>query len=817
MKLQEAHRTATAIFKKRGWKVFKFQRDTWNAYALGESGLVHAPTGTGKTYAVWIPPLVEWMTESSKAGQAKRAPGLRVLWVTPLRALVEDTKLSLLEFCEEMNLPWTVEARTGDTSGTNKARQRKRLPSCLVTTPESLSVLLSYPDFKDSASELKAVIVDEWHELLSTKRGIQTELCLARLRKWNPRMRTWGLSATLGNLDVARSALLGTSAEGKLINGGLKKKFQVEAIVPRDMERFPWAGHLGGKLVQQVAERIEKASTTLVFTNVRSQTEYWFNALLMIKPKWEGKIGIHHGSINRKTRQEIEDRLRLGTIKAVVCTSSLDLGVDFSPVDQVIQIGGPKGVARLLQRAGRCGHQPGVASKVICVPTQAMELVEFAAARDAIEQMKIENRVPLRAPLDLLAQHLVTLALGEGFSHKAGLEEIRTAWSYRDLTKEEWGWTLDFIIKGGKSLSAYDQFKRVTRKRGVFSVESRKVERFHRMSIGTITSDPAILVKMRSGKALGSVEESFISRIEPGKNFFFGGKLLVLERVRDLTAYVRLAKSKKGTIPVWGGGKSPVSSELAQSVREKLRDAAEGIFEGREMKAMKETLALQANWSSLPGTNQFLIEKTKTRQGTSWFLFPFAGRLAHEGMAALVGYRMSKMEPMTLSVSFNDYGFHLCSNSVREIGNEEWKTLLSPVDLLNELVECMNLSEMAKRQFREIARVAGLVFQGYPGAPKSGRQLQASGGLFFDVFSKYEPNNLLLVQSQREVLERQLEVERIKEAFTRIQEQSLILNHPDKLTPFSFPLWAESVRAQLSTESWGDRVRKMAVTLEDSA
>ena len=816
MQLQDAHRTATAIFKKKGWKVFKFQRDTWKAYASGQSGLVHAPTGTGKTYAVWIPPLVEWMTEQKKPGQNKRAPGLRVLWITPLRALVEDTRLSLLELSENMDLPWTVEARSGDTSGTQKARQRKRLPSCLVTTPESLSLLLSYPDFKDSASDLKAVIVDEWHELLSTKRGIQTELCLARLRKWNPQMRTWGLSATLGNLDVAMSALLGTSTDGKLINGGLQKKFHIEAIIPRDMERFPWAGHLGGKLVEQVAKQIEKAETSLVFTNVRSQTEYWFNALLMIRPEWEGEIGIHHGSIDRKTRQEIEDRLRLGTIKAVVCTSSLDLGVDFSPVDQVIQIGGPKGVARLLQRAGRCGHQPGVASKVICVPTQAMELVEFAAARDAMELMKIENREPLRAPLDLLAQHLVTLALGEGFSHKAGLEEIRTAWSYRDLTKEEWGWTLDFIIKGGKSLGAYDQFKRVTRKRGVFSVESRKVERFHRMSIGTITSDPAILVKMRAGKALGTVEESFISRIEPGQNFFFGGKLLVLERVRDLTAYVRRAKSKKGTIPVWGGGKSPVSSELAQSVREKLRDASEGVFEGREMKAMKEILALQTKWSSLPGTDQFLIEKTKTRQGTSWFLFPFAGRLAHEGMAALVGYRMSKIEPMTLSVSFNDYGFHLCSNSDREIGNAEWKSLLTPVALLDELVECMNMSEMAKRQFREIARVAGLVFQGYPGSPKSGRQLQASGGLFFDVFSKYEPNNLLLVQSKREVLERQLEVERIKEAFTRIQDQTLILNQPDKLTPFAFPLWAESIRAQLSSESWGDRVRKMAVTLEKS-
>ena len=356
--------------------------------------MVHAPTGTGKTYAVWVPPLLEWMVENKQPKPPKRSPGLRVLWITPLRALVEDTRISLLELCEEMDLPWTVEARTGDTSGANKTRQRKRLPSCLVTTPESLSVLLSYPDFKQSASELKAVIVDEWHELLSTKRGIQTELCLARLRKWNPRMRTWGLSATLGNLEVAKSALLGSSSEGRLIDGGLQKKFSIESIIPSDMERFPWAGHLGGKLVEQVAERIEKAGTSLVFTNVRSQTEYWFNALLMVRPEWEGEIGIHHGSIDRKTRQQVEDRLRLGTIKAVVCTSSLDLGVDFSPVDQVIQIGGPKGIARLLQRAGRCGHQPGALSKVICVPTQAMELVEFAAARDAMKNMKIESRIP---------------------------------------------------------------------------------------------------------------------------------------------------------------------------------------------------------------------------------------------------------------------------------------------------------------------------------------------------------------------------------------------------------------------------------------
>lgn len=812
---REAEAKLLSLFSEWGWKAFKFQKDAWTAYQKGESGLVHAPTGTGKTYAVWAPPLLEWMAETAQQEKA-RTPGLRVLWITPLRALVEDTTLSLGKLCESLEIPWTIESRTGDTTGPIKARQRRKLPSCLVTTPESLSLLLSYPDLKSSLSGLHAVIVDEWHELLSTKRGTQTELCLARLRKWNPNLRTWGLSATLGNLEDAMSALTGDSSKGTLINGDLKKRFTLETVRPKNMEKFPWAGHLGGRLVGEVAKKIEKAQTTLVFTNVRSQTEYWFNALLSVRPEWEGQVGIHHGSIDRKVRREVENRLRQGTIKAVVCTSSLDLGVDFSPVEQVIQIGGPKGVARLLQRAGRCGHQPGAQSKVICVPTQAMELVEYAAARDALDARKIEERKPLRAPLDLLAQHLVTLALGDGFKEKEMLKEVRSAWSYRELTEEEWGWTLDFVIRGGETLRAYDQFKRVVEKQGVFSVESRVIERFHRMSIGTITSDPSILVKFKSGKTLGTIEESFISRLKPGATFFFAGKLLALDRVRDLTAYVRKAKSGKGIIPVWGGGKSPLSSELAQAVRSKLEQAGKGIFESREMKAMKDILGLQQKGSSIPGMGQFLVEKTVTKEGTSWFVFPFAGRLAHEGMAALVGYRMTKLEPMTLSVSFNDYGFHLCSNSANDLCKKQWKSLLSPERVVDELLDCMNLSEMAKRQFREVARVAGLIFQGYPGARKSSRQVQASGGLFFDVFSKYDPQNLLLTQSRREVLDQQLEVGRISNKLREIQSQELILNAPERLTPFAFPLWAESLRTQVSSESWGDRVRKMAEELEST-
>ena len=776
---------------------------------------MHAPTGTGKTYAVWAPPLLEWMAESKGKPASQRIPRLRVLWLTPLRALVEDTTRTLQELSEELGLPWRIESRTGDTSASLKAKQRKRFPSCLVTTPESLSLLLSYPDTKSAFSDLRAVIVDEWHELLATKRGTQTELCLARLRRWNPQLKTWGLSATLGNLQTALSTLTGSEGKGTLINGDLKKKFVVQTIIPKNMEKFPWAGHLGGRLVEQVARQIEKAGTTLVFTNVRSQTEYWYHALLSIRPQWEKDLGIHHGSLDRKDRTQVEECLRMGSIRAVVCTSSLDLGVDFSPVEQVIQIGGPKGVARLLQRAGRCGHQPGATSRVICVPTQAMELIEYAAAREAMEARKIEEREPLRAPLDLLAQHLVTLALAGGFEQKETLNEIRSAWSYRHITEKEWGWVLEFVMQGGKTLRAYDQFKRVVHKDGMYFVNSKVIGRFHRMSIGTITSDTAITVKFKTGKTLGTIEESFISRIQPKANFFFAGKLLRLERVRDLTAIVSKAKSGKGAIPVWGGGKSPLSSELALAVREKIRQASEGIFDRAEMKAISPTLALQEKFSILPKPSEFLIERTETKEGTNWFLFPFAGRLANEGLAALVSYRMSKITPMSLSVSFNDYGFHLCSNSDLTLDRKQWRELLSPEGLLDELLACMNLSEMAKRQFREVARVAGLIFQGYPGAQKSARQVQASGGLFFDVFAKYDPGNLLLEQARREVLERQLEVRRIEDKLLEIQKQEVVIRKTPRLTPFGFPLWAESLRTQVSSESWGDRVRKMAKDLEN--
>ena len=814
--MTSAAKQVAAVFAARGWKPFKFQRDTWRAYENGESGLVHAPTGTGKTYAVWAPTLIEWLRET-RAGNRKSAPGLRVLWITPLRALVKDTTRALAELVAELGVPWTVEARTGDTSASVKSRQRKRYPTALVTTPESLSLLLSYPETREQFGDLRAVIVDEWHELLSTKRGVQTELCLARLRRWNTGLKTWGLSATLGNLNEALACLLGADRTGRLINGDLKKKFVVETVIPRDMERFPWSGHLGTRLVGEVVKAIESAGTTLVFTNVRSQTEYWFRALSEARPDWEGDIGIHHGSLDREVRAEIENRLREGRIRAVVCTSSLDLGVDFTPVEQVIQIGGPKGVARLLQRAGRCGHQPGAVSRVLCVPTQALEMVEYAAAREAIAARRIEAREPVRCPLDLLAQHLVTMALGGGFEESPMLAEARTAWSFRGLTDEEWRWALDFVVRGGQTLRAYDQYHRVAERDGVFTVEAKPIAQFHRMSIGTISSDQAVLVKYLSGRSLGTIEESFIAKVKPGSRFVFAGLTLELVRVREMTAWVRKAKRGKGMVPAWGGGKSPLSSELAAAVQSKLERATRGEFRDPEMKAVRAILRTQMAWSRIPRPDELLIERTVTRDGVNWFVFPFAGRLAHEGLAALLAHRLSLLEPMTISAAFNDYGLQLLTNSERPLAEQDWRRLLSPDRLLEDLLDCLNSTELARRQFREVARVAGLVFEGYPGARKTARQMQASSSLLFEVFQKYDPDNLLLKQARREVLDRQLEIRRLESKLRDLERRCFVLQHSDRLTPFGFPLWAEALRAQVTTEKWIDRVQAMVTELEGAA
>jgi ATP-dependent helicase Lhr and Lhr-like helicase len=805
-----------------GRKPFAFQVETWRAYLGGESGLVHAPTGSGKTLAVVGGPVIERLGEplhtASKRSRDTTDP-FRLIWITPMRALATDTAHAITKLAAECDLNWSVEVRSSDTTATTRKKQRDRLPTVLVTTPESLSLLISYPDLQQKLIGLRAAIVDEWHELLSTKRGVQTELGLARLRTLNPHIRTWGLSATLGNLDQAKDALLGPTRPGRMIHADLPKETRVESLVPQSIERFAWAGHVGLKMLKPVIEEIEKPGTTLVFANTRAQTEIWFRAILDKRPDWLGQIAIHHGSLDRKLRLQVEQLLRESKIRAVVCTSSLDLGVDFTAVDRVLQIGSPKGIARLMQRAGRSGHRPGEVSRVICVPTHAFELVEFSAAREGVEHRRIESRHPLRKPLDLLVQHLVTVATGVAFDEETLKAELRSTHAYADLTDEEWGWSLDFVARGGPTLTAYPQFQKVVRDESSrWTIGNDKLARMHRLGIGTITGDGVISLVTTGNKKLGTIEEQFIGKLKPGDVFVFSGRPLELVSVRQMTAKVKLTTGRRGSVAVWGGGRFPMSTMLAGGVRKRLDEAREGVFEDAEMQRVAPLLMIQKEWSALPAPHELLIEYHETREGHHYFLFGFLGRLVHEGLGALIGYRLKERSGVPVVATYTDYGLELLCPSSVNLSESDWRELLSTNHLLDDLLTCLNAGQLARRQFREIARVAGLVLASSPGAPRSMRQLQASAELFYDVFADFDPKNLLLEQARREVLEQQLEVSRLKHALETIERQTISIKHPQRLTPMAFTIWAQRISSQtIRVEEAGERIERMIAQLEAAA
>ncbi|HUQ19710.1 MAG TPA: ligase-associated DNA damage response DEXH box helicase [Gemmatimonadaceae bacterium] len=803
-------------FESRGWKAFEFQREVWRSYLAGESGLIHAATGTGKTLAAWWGPLLEYFNEGNSS---ERDVPLRVLWITPLRALAADTTEAVIEPVVDLGLPWTVETRTGDTSASARSRQDRKLPSALITTPESLSLLLSRDNASQLFSDLRLVVVDEWHELMGSKRGVLTQLALAHLRAIRPNVRTWGLSATIGNLDDAKRTLLGRSrGASRIVKGAEPKKTVVDSLIPPVIERFPWAGHLGTQMLPQVIQAIEEGETSIVFTNTRSQTEIWYQAILEARPEWAGTIALHHGSLDRKRREWVEDGLRTARLRCVIATSSLDLGVDFSPVDRVLQIGSPKGIARLLQRAGRSGHRPGAISRVTCVPTLTLELLEVAAARDGMEAGAIESRYPVVRPLDVLVQHVVTIAVGEGFRPDELLREVRTTDAYADLPDDEWDWVLAFVSSGGQALTGYDEYSKVVEgDDGIWRVTNRTIARRHRMSIGTIVGDANIEVQFLRGPRLGSVEESFIARLSHGDRFVFAGKPLEFVRVRDMIAWVRRAPNVKGSIPRWMGSRLPLSGELAAALRARLGEAAEGSFRDAELQALRPILDVQKKWSAIPRPDEFLIERVKTREGYHLFFFPFEGRLVHEGLAALFAWRISRVKPITFSLSSNDYGFELLSPDEAPLDEALATGLLDASNLVEDIPASLNATEMARRQFREIARVAGLVFPGFPHAGKSARQLQASSGLFFDVFNRYDAGNLLVSQAHREVLERQLERTRLGQTLQRISTATLLITNPPRTPPLAFPLLIDRNRVRVSSEKLIDRIKRMQRTLERAA
>ena len=811
-------------FAAQGWTPAKFQREAWQRWRRGESGLLVTPTGSGKTLAALGGPLLDALDEQARqaarpsrkakspAKKTSPAARTRLLWITPLRALANDTARALREPPAALGLDWTVAMRTGDASARDKRLARQGRADALVITPESLALLLSYPDTREHLSALRGIVVDEWHELLGNKRGVLLQLCLARLRAWSPQARIWGLSATLGNLSEARDVLLPHVPDASIVQAAKPRSLVLETLLPEAGERFPWAGHLGLSQMQRVAARLQAAGTTLLFANTRSQAELWHRALSATWLDAPETLALHHGSLDPKLRAEVEQGLRAGTVRCVVATSSLDLGVDFPAVDQVIQIGSPKGLARLLQRAGRARHRPGESGHIICVPTHALELAEYAAAREALAAGEIEARPPPRLSLDVLAQHCVTLALGGGFAADALRDEVRGTHAFAAMSDAQWEAVVAFIVRGGQALEHYPEYRRVVRDDdGVYRVHERRIAMRHRLSIGTITSDGALQVKLLRGGRLGSVEEGFLARLRPRDRFQFAGRTLELVRLQDMTAYVRIAKQADGIVPRWQGGRMPLSSELGARVAAVLAAPPRND----ELQALAPLLALQSKLSALPRPGGLLAEFLKTREGWQLFVYPFAGRGVHEGLAALLALRWSRLAPNTFAFAVNDYGLVLTAQAATTIDVETLHDLVAPDGLLEDLRDGANLGELARRQFREIARVAGLLPPSLPGrAVRSLRQLQASSSLLFDVLQRHDPGHLLLQQAEREVFEAQLEVRALHTTLGRCHAATIDLQTPKSLTPLAFPLWAEAVRGTHSSEDWRTRVQRAAEKLE---
>lgn len=813
----EAGARPIAWMATRGWQAFPFQQEVWQAVAEGRSGMLHATTGSGKTYAVWLGMLDALLGEKLESDPNFSVEPLRVIWLTPMRALAADTTKALAEPLRELAPNWTIGLRTGDTPSAERAKQDRRMPTVLVTTPESLTLMLTREHAREELSGVQYVVVDEWHELIGSKRGVQAQLALARLRRFHPALVTWGLSATLGNLEDAMHVLCGPQPDPppRLVRGKIDKTLVIDTLLPPNPGKYTWAGHLGAGMQQPVVEEIERSGTTLVFTNVRSQAEIWYQLLLQARPEWAGHIALHHGSLDKATREWVEQGLKQGTLRAVVATSSLDLGVDFLPVERVLQVGSAKGVARMMQRAGRSGHAPGRPSRVTLVPTNTLEIVEAAAARRAAYAGRVEKRSPPEKPLDVLVQHIVTVALGGGFQADALYEEVVTAWSYRRLTRAEFDWALVFCERGGESLAAYPEYHRIVRdEQGVYRVKDGGVAKRHRLGVGTIVSDAAVQVKYLTGATIGTMEEGFIARLRPGDCFFFAGKLLEFVRVRDMAAYVRKATKNKGTVPTWQGSKMALSTELSEAVLETMQAAAQGDFFEPELEAARPMLLTQQRLSKIPTPHTLLVEAYQSREGQHLYVYPFAGRNVHLGLASLLAWRLARDQPNTFSISINDYGFELVSAAPFDVEPVTSQRVFAGTDLLHDVLASLNSSELAQRRFREIARVAGLISTGYPGQPKSTRQLQASSALFFEVFRKYDAGNLLLTQAENEVLSQELEISRLGETLRRMRAKRLVfapLRHP---SPMSLPLMVERFREKLTTETLAARLERILKDME---
>jgi len=761
----------TDWFAARGWRPRRHQLEMLDAARAGHHALLVAATGAGKTLAGFLPSLAELIENPSE--------GLHTLYVSPLKALAVDVQRNLLTPIEEMGVDIRVETRTGDTPSDRKARQRVRPPQILLTTPESLSLLLSFPDSFLIFAGLKRIVVDEVHAFASGKRGDLLSLCMARLQRIAPDMRRVALSATVADPDSYRAWLApdGDIDKVDLVLGEPGADPDVTILLPEG--RVPWAGHSGRYAAEQVMAEIETRRTTIVFCNTRSLAELIFQDLwkvnLMSLP-----IGVHHGSLSKEARRKVESAMAAGQLRALVATASLDLGVDWGDVDCVIQMGAPKGSSRLLQRIGRANHRLDEASEAILVPGNRFEYLESRAALDAVEAGELDNEPFRIGALDVLAQHVMACACAAPFRREEMLSEVQGALPYSALDAETFERVLSFIRDGGYALRAYDRFKRLTQEPdGTWRVSHPRFVQQHRLNAGIIVEAAMLNVRFKNGRLLGKVEEGFAASLSNGDTFFFAGMSCEVLRIDTEDVLVR-ASTRPARIPTYGGARMPLSTNLADRVRGFLAQPEEWA---RFPDDVREWLEVQSYRSRLPEPGQLLVE-TFPREGRHYMVaYSFEGWNAHQSLGMLITRRMETQGLKPLGFVANDYA--IACYSLDPVTDPA--SLFSPDILEHEFVDWVQQSHLLKRAFREVAVIGGLVERQHPGKRKTGKQVTFSTDLIYDVLRKYEPGHLLLQAAWADARARMTDVGRLADLLDRAGDTMMHVTL-DRISPLAVPV-----------------------------
>jgi len=774
-----------AWFEARGWQPHPHQLQMLRAAEGGESALLIAPTGGGKTLAGFLPSLVDLAARQSQ----DQTQGLHTLYISPLKALAVDIHRNLTQPIEEMGLAIPCETRTGDTPQSKRQRQRRKPPAILMTTPESLALLLSYYDAPEVFAGLKCVIIDELHALAGTKRGDLLALGLARLQTLSPGCRRVGLSATVHDPDWLAAWISPSAGPGgvRRIIGRDGAEAEVEILTTR--EYLPWSGHMAVHAIAEVYQRIRTAGTTLVFVNTRAQAELVFQELWRLNDDGLA-IALHHGSLAVEQRRKVESAMAAGKLRAVVATSSLDLGIDWAAVDLVVQVGAPKGSARLLQRIGRANHQLDQPSRALLVPANRFEVLECRAALEAVAARSLDGDPPRPGGLDVLSQHILGTACAGPFAADRLYREIITAYPYKSLTRQDFDKALDFVSTGGYALKSYERYRRLGLDlQGFYRVAHISHVKRYRMNVGTIVEAPVLKIRMRNGRVLGEVEEYFVNGLLPGDSFIFAGQLLCFEGMRDNTVLVSRGKGGDPKVPAYAGGRLPLSTHLAERVRGILSNPAQW----QDLPpAVAEWLRIQRWRSVLPDASGLLVETFPRGEKEFLVAYSFEGRNAHQTLGMLLTRRMERAGLAPLGFVATDYVIAVWSLKPAS----DLAALFDEDMLGDDLEEWMAESSMLRRTFRKVAVIAGLIEARSPGQEKSGRQVTFNADLIYDVLRKHEPDHILLQATRADAAGGLTDIGRLAEMLKRIQGR---IEHRrlEKISPLAVPVLLEIGKEQV--------------------